>query len=132
MVSSSSSLGAPVVPLNPFFGGEGSPTKIDYRKMCPLILPSLLEDLALVGKGCDLRVPSCLVDPVIEVLFGDLPRVTGQPGRRSLRVLVCKLSQEVHVLKTETYKKMAQTSWTGSGQVGVHVHYISFPVATQR
>ena len=39
-------LGPPVGPPYPFFGGEGSPTKIDYRKRVPLILSSLLEDLA--------------------------------------------------------------------------------------
>ena len=39
-------LGPPVVPL-PFFG-EGSPTKIDYRKKGSLILTSLLADLVLV------------------------------------------------------------------------------------
>ena len=36
--------------LNPFFGGEGSPTKIDYRKRDTLILTSLLEDLG--GAEC--------------------------------------------------------------------------------
>ena len=30
---------------HPFFGWEGSPTKIDYRKKGTLILTSLLEDL---------------------------------------------------------------------------------------
>ena len=39
------SLGPPVVPFYPFLG-EGSPTKIDYRKKVTLILTSLLEDLA--------------------------------------------------------------------------------------
>ena len=38
-------LGPPVVPFYPFLG-EGSPTKIDYRKEGTLILTSLLEDLA--------------------------------------------------------------------------------------
>ena len=39
-------LGPPVVPFYPFLG-EGSPTKIDYRKkrVHTLILTSLLEDL---------------------------------------------------------------------------------------
>ena len=38
-------LGFPVVPFYPFLG-EGSPTKIDYRKKSgTLILTSLLEDL---------------------------------------------------------------------------------------
>ena len=38
-------LGPPVVPCYPFLG-EGSPTKIDYRKKVgTLILTSLLEDL---------------------------------------------------------------------------------------
>ena len=37
-------LGPPVVPCYPFLG-EGSPTKIDYRKKGTLILTSLLEDL---------------------------------------------------------------------------------------
>ena len=37
-------LGPPVVPFYPFLG-EGSPTKIDYRKKGTLILTSLLEDL---------------------------------------------------------------------------------------
>ena len=32
------------MPFNPFFG-EGSPTKIDYRKKGTLVLTSLLEDL---------------------------------------------------------------------------------------
>ena len=35
----------PVVPFCPFWG-EGSPTKIDYRKKGTLILTSLLQDLA--------------------------------------------------------------------------------------
>ena len=39
-------LGPPVVPFHPFLG-EGSPTKIDYRKST-LILTSLLEDLVLL------------------------------------------------------------------------------------
>ena len=34
--------------LTPFFGWEGSPTKIDYRTKGTLILTSLLEDLAFV------------------------------------------------------------------------------------
>ena len=38
-------LGPPVVPFCLCFGWEGSPTKIDYRKMGTLILNSLLEDL---------------------------------------------------------------------------------------
>ena len=42
-------LGPPVVPFYPFFG-EGSPTKIDYRKKGSLILSSLLEDLATVAR----------------------------------------------------------------------------------
>ena len=37
-------LGPPVVPFYPFLG-EGSPTKIDYRRKGTLILTSLLEDL---------------------------------------------------------------------------------------
>ena len=37
-------LGPPVVPFYPFLG-EGSPTKIDYRKTSTLIPTSLLEDL---------------------------------------------------------------------------------------
>ena len=37
-------LGPPVVPFYPFWG-EGSPTKIDYRKKGTLILSSLVEDL---------------------------------------------------------------------------------------
>ena len=37
-------LGPPVVPLYPCLG-EGSPTKIDYRKKGTLILTSVLEDL---------------------------------------------------------------------------------------
>ena len=40
-------LGPPVVPFYPFFG-EGSPSKIDYRKTGTLILTSLLEDLGEV------------------------------------------------------------------------------------
>ena len=39
-------LGPPVVPFYPFCG-EGSPTKIDYRKKGALILTSLPEDLVL-------------------------------------------------------------------------------------
>ena len=43
------------MPFYPFWG-EGSPTKIDYRKEGALILTSLLEDLgALAG---DLKSPS--------------------------------------------------------------------------
>ena len=41
-------LGPPVVPFYPFLG-EGSPTKIDYRKVGTLILTSLLEELAFFG-----------------------------------------------------------------------------------
>ena len=41
-------LGPPVVPFYPFWG-EGSPTKIDYRKKGTLILTSL-EDLVFVAK----------------------------------------------------------------------------------
>ena len=45
-------LGAPVVPFYPFVG-EGSPTKIDYKKKGTLILTSLLEDLEDKGAwGC--------------------------------------------------------------------------------
>ena len=44
-------LGPPKVPFYRFFfGWEGSPTKIDYRKKGTLLLTSLLEDL--VGVGC--------------------------------------------------------------------------------
>ena len=35
------------MPFLTLFGGEGSPTKIDYREKGTLILTSLLEDLAL-------------------------------------------------------------------------------------
>ena len=38
-------------PLFPFLG-EGSPTKIDYRKKGTLILTSLLEDLAQQASSC--------------------------------------------------------------------------------
>ena len=38
-------LGPPVVPFLPFFG-EGSPTKLDYRRKGTLILTVVLEDLA--------------------------------------------------------------------------------------
>ena len=38
-------LGPPVVPFYTFLG-EGSPTKIDYRRKGTLVLASLLEDLA--------------------------------------------------------------------------------------
>ena len=38
--------GLPVVPFYPFLG-EGSPSKIDYRKKGTLILTSLLEDLGM-------------------------------------------------------------------------------------
>ena len=37
--------------FNPFFGGEASPTEIDYRKKGTLILTSLLEDLAMSDLG---------------------------------------------------------------------------------
>ena len=51
--------GSPSSALLPTFLGEGSPTKIDYRRKCILILTSLLEegdlldlaDLLLVFKG---------------------------------------------------------------------------------
>ena len=43
-----SRLGPPVVPFCPFLG-EGSPSKIDYRKKGTLILTSLLEDLGDEG-----------------------------------------------------------------------------------
>ena len=36
---------------HPFFGWEGSPTKIDYRKKGTLMLTSLLEDLEGVMLG---------------------------------------------------------------------------------
>ena len=39
-------LGFPVVPFYPFLG-EGSPTKIDYRKKSTLFLSSLLEDVGV-------------------------------------------------------------------------------------
>ena len=42
-------LGPPVVPFLTPFLGEGSPTKMDYRKNGTLILTSLLEDLAIRG-----------------------------------------------------------------------------------
>ena len=42
-------LGPPVVPFYPL--GEGSPTKIDYRKKGTLIQTSLLEDLVTVDPG---------------------------------------------------------------------------------
>ena len=39
-------IGPPVVPFYRFFfGWEGSPTKVDYRKKGTLIKTSLLEDL---------------------------------------------------------------------------------------
>ena len=38
-------LGPPVVPFYPLLLGEGSPTKMDYRKKGTLILSSVLEDL---------------------------------------------------------------------------------------
>ena len=38
-------LGPPVVPFYQLFPGEGSPTKIDYRKKGTLFPSSLLEDL---------------------------------------------------------------------------------------
>ena len=38
------------MPCYPFFG-EGSPTKIDYRKMGTLILTSLLEDPVRKGQS---------------------------------------------------------------------------------
>ena len=38
-----------MVPLYQLFLGEGSPTKIDYRKKGTLALTSLLEDLVGVG-----------------------------------------------------------------------------------
>ena len=41
-------LGPPArCPFSPPFLGEGSPTKIDYRKRGTLILTSLLEDLCV-------------------------------------------------------------------------------------
>ena len=53
------SLGPPVVPFTPFLG-EGSPTKIDYRKKGTLILNSLLEDLVKSLKcDCDSPVVRC-------------------------------------------------------------------------
>ena len=39
---------SPSSALFPLFWGEGSPTKIDYRKKGTLIPTSLLEDLVLV------------------------------------------------------------------------------------
>ena len=39
------------------FGGEGSPTKIDYRKSCSLSLTSLLEDL---GYYCYCKLNVCV------------------------------------------------------------------------
>ena len=43
-------LGPPVVPFSPLFLGEGSSTKIDYRKKGTLILESLLEDLVALTR----------------------------------------------------------------------------------
>ena len=40
-------LGPPLVPFSRFFLGEGSTTKIDYRKKGTLILTSLLENLGI-------------------------------------------------------------------------------------
>ena len=40
---------SPSTALEPTFFGEGSPTKIDYRKKGTLILTSLLEDLIRVS-----------------------------------------------------------------------------------
>ena len=39
-------LGSPVVPFYPFLG-EGSPTKVDYRKKGTLIVTSLLAELGV-------------------------------------------------------------------------------------
>ena len=36
---------------HPFFGLEGSPTKIDYKKVGTLILSAPLEDLVVPQKG---------------------------------------------------------------------------------
>ena len=45
-------LGSPArCPLTNFFGWEGSPTKIDYRKKGTLILASLLEGLVMPNLG---------------------------------------------------------------------------------
>ena len=45
-----SSPGLRTVPFSPFLG-EGSPTKIDYRKVGTLIPTSLLEDLVVDGRS---------------------------------------------------------------------------------
>ena len=44
-------LGPPVVPFLTPFLGEGSPTKVDYRKLGTLILTSLLENLEELQKA---------------------------------------------------------------------------------
>ena len=63
---SGSQLGPPVVPFYPCLG-EGSPTKMDYKKKGTLILTSLLEDLA-----------NCQVDPqsVDPMSFSSVPPPT--------------------------------------------------------
>ena len=48
-LSTFSYAGPPVVPFLTPFLGEGSPTKIDYRKKGTVILISLLEDLGYAG-----------------------------------------------------------------------------------
>ena len=44
----------PAVPFYPFLG-EGSPTKMDYRKKATLILTSLLEDLVIYFAEDDMK-----------------------------------------------------------------------------
>ena len=57
-------LGSPVVPFYPVFG-EGSPTKIDYRKKGTLVLSSLLEDLDLLA----------IQTPCFSSFFSALPKM---------------------------------------------------------
>ena len=51
-------LNRPVVPFY-LFGGEGTPTQIDYRKTGTLIPTSLVEDLVILTFGCVLRCEPC-------------------------------------------------------------------------
>ena len=57
-----------------FFGGEGSPTKIDYRKKGTLILTALLEDLVRKARN----------EPFICLLPGEM-RATRCPAVESLQ-----------------------------------------------
>ena len=64
------------MPCYPFLG-EGSPTKIDYRKKGILILTSLLKDLEVVVRQLTKRLTFCSTYPCVPSL--EFPFSTQNP-----------------------------------------------------